>query len=118
MHNIENRITLLLLKIGIPPHLTGYKALQKAIRIAYNDEKILYGKVTKELYPMISNELGSDVTAAQVERVIRHAIEITFKRRIPVMFENCVDPLSGKMTNSEFISRCTEFLRTEDILGE
>lgn len=110
----ERRITVLLQDIGIPPHLGGYKALQKAIRLAYDDKTAYHGRIVKGLYPAVAEETGDGYTASQIERNIRNAIEATFNRKLPAAFESYINPLSGKVANSEFIAWCVERLKTED----
>lgn len=104
--NIKEEVTNVLMELGIPANLKGFRCLTTAITLAYHDPKVLEGGITKVMYPTVAEEIGT--TPSRVERAIRHAIEVAWVRgdfdtqhRI---FKNSVSPEKGKPANHEFIS--------------
>lgn len=67
----EREITELIIKLGIPANMKGYRYLKKALMLALDNEALLES-VTKRLYPEVAKECS--VTSAQVERSIRNAV--------------------------------------------
>lgn len=67
----EREITELIIKLGIPANMKGYRYLKKALMLALDNEALL-DSVTKRLYPEVARECS--VTSAQVERSIRNAV--------------------------------------------
>ncbi len=109
---VQEKIEKLLLSLGIPPSLKGFRASVCAIELILNDRSAL-DQITKRLYPEVAKRLGS--TANRVERAIRHAVEVMFDHRD---YKNITDTLglevnvhTGKYTNSEFLSLCALKLR-------
>ncbi len=78
--SIDARITEILHKIGVPPHIKGFQYIREAILMVYEDANCL-SKVTKIIYPGIAEKF--DTTASRVERAIRNAIEIAVNRGNP-----------------------------------
>lgn len=70
-------ITRLLLAVGVPAQLNGYQYLREAIFMTLQSVEYI-SSVTKRLYPSLADQFG--VTAASVERAIRHAIETSWAR--------------------------------------
>ena len=109
--NIETRLEFLLPFLGIPTNIQGYEYIKYAIILVCNDEKKLK-KVTTGLYNDIGKKFNSN--ASRVERSMRHAIDICFSRMDLKMakwlFGYSVDPVKGKCTNTEFISRISRLL--------
>ena len=105
------QIRALLLKIGVPPHVRGFRYLTEAVRLAATDPDCI-NHMTHLLYPSIANKLG--VPASGVERGIRHAVKLAWARQKP----GTLDELLGrnvisayeKPTNSELIASLAEFL--------
>jgi len=91
-------------RLGIPPHYKGYRYLLVGIWLAALHPEWL-NAVVRHLYPAIAQYCG--VSAAQVERAMRYAIEAAWEkgdvaelyRLFPYVAEN-----KGKPTNSQFIS--------------
>ena len=98
---IRREITRLLLAVGVPAQLNGYQYLREAIFM------------TLQSVEYISDQFG--VTAASVERAIRHAIETSWARgsveMIDCIFGYTVDDCKGKPTNSEFIAMLADHIR-------
>lgn len=91
--------------IGMPPHYKGYRYLLEAVLLVSQDKVWLDG-VTKDLYPHVGRRFGTSAT--QVERAIRHAIEITWEKgnlaELERLFPYLVDAEKGKPTNSSFMA--------------
>lgn len=95
----------LLVRVGMPPHLKGYRCTKEALRLLQeNPDYIDY--LTKGLYPAVGEKLGT--TGSRVERALRHGVETVFDRISPEleeeMFGNSVSGMKGKPTNGEFLA--------------
>ncbi|MBE7020189.1 MAG: sporulation transcription factor Spo0A [Ruminococcaceae bacterium] len=112
---IENKVTEVIHKIGIPAHIKGYKYLRTAIIKSILDEDII-NSVTKELYPSVAKAYHT--TPPRVERAIRHAIEVAWTRgeaeTINKIFGYTIQSNKGKPTNSEFIAMIADRLRLQN----
>ena len=82
--NLEVDVTNLLLEIGIPAHIKGYQYIREGIMFAFYDKNMLHF-ITKCLYPAIAKKYNT--TSSSVERTIRHAIEVAFRRGNKEMLE-------------------------------
>lgn len=104
-------ISEVLSSFGMPAHLLGYKYLRAAIQLAVKNPELL-SSITKVIYPTVAEEFGT--TASNVERSIRHAIEVAWDRgdmdKLHKHFGYSVDPERGRPTNAEFISRIADDL--------
>ncbi|MCI8271483.1 MAG: sporulation protein [Erysipelotrichaceae bacterium] len=102
----------ILFKIGMPPHLDGYRYLKVAIPMVCGDETYLK-RMTTGLYPEIAEMF--DTEWWNVERSIRAAIEIVFNKgnsaELYEMFGNTIDAKKSKPTNSQFIATIVEYLK-------
>ncbi len=109
---LENYVTRLIHKVGIPAHIKGYQYLRCAIMMTYEDNELI-NSVTKELYPSIARKYNT--TSSRVERAIRHAIELAWDRGdcdvLDDMFGYTVQKSKGKPTNSEFIALISDYMR-------
>ena len=98
----ENRMETAMRALGFRDNLCGTEMLRIAIR-EYEPGMV----ITKELYPMIANRVGS--TPSRVERAMRHAIETAWLRcdlkTADRYFGNTIDPRRCKPVNSHFIAR-------------
>lgn len=112
--NLEIMVSIIIREIGIPPHLLGNLYIRESIILAIKDYSILK-KITTKLYPEIAQEYNT--TPSNVERAIRHGIEVAWGRGNETLIENIfgytVSPLKGKPTNSEFIAGITDKLIDE-----
>lgn len=100
--SIRIRTTKLLNSFGMPKNILGYGYLRTAIEMAYEDG---YTSLTNQLYPSVAEVYKT--TATRVERAIRNAIEITWKRGdiniLDKYFGYSISKEKGKATNGEFI---------------
>lgn len=112
---IENKVTGIIHKVGVPAHIKGYQYLRRAIIKAIMDKDII-NSVTKELYPQVAKDF--DTTSPRVERAIRHAIEVAWNRgdeeTIQSIFGYTIQSNKGKPTNSEFIAMISDRLRLQN----
>ena len=112
--NLEIDVTNLLLEIGIPAHIKGYQYIREGIMLSFYDKNMLH-YITKCLYPTIAKKYKT--TSSSVERTIRHAIEVAFRRGnrqvLEEIFSNTIWSKKTKPTNSEFIALLTDKLRLE-----
>lgn len=109
--NLEIDVTNLLLEIGIPAHIKGYQYIREGIMLSFYDKNMLH-YITKCLYPTIAKKYKT--TSSSVERTIRHAIEVAFRRGnrqvLEEIFSNTICSKKTKPTNSEFIALLTDKL--------
>lgn len=112
--NLEIDVTNLLLEIGIPAHIKGYQYIREGIMLSFYDKNMLH-YITKCLYPTIAKKYKT--TSSSVERTIRHAIEVAFRRGnrqvLEEIFSNTICSKKTKPTNSEFTALLTDKLRLE-----
>ena len=84
------------------------------IVIDESHDKNMLHFITKCLYPAIAKKYNT--TSSSVERTIRHAIEVAFRRGNREMLEEIfitINSKKSKPTNSEFIALLTDKLRLE-----
>ena len=109
--NEEKEITKILMELGTPCHLAGYDLIRQAVVIMLSNEKI---KQT-DIYRQLAENVGK--TQSQVERNIRHAIEVAWSRgkmdTIDELFGYTINNGKGKPTNSEFIALIADRIRLE-----
>ena len=108
----EREISAFMLELGIPAHLRGYYYLREAVLLAVSDMELV-GSVTKLLYPVI---------ARRVERAIRNAVEVSWERGNPEVFEDLFgfsrETGAPRPTNSEYIARIADKIRMDATTGE
>ncbi len=106
-----------LTELGIPSNLLGYEALTIAIELTIKDPSYMYKGITKRLYPEIAKRIPYDVTASNVERTMRHAIETMHDHTDPEIvykyFGNVMSTSKGKLTNGQFIAQVATKLRDQ-----
>lgn len=83
---IEQMISHMMLDMGVPAHLKGYRYVRTAVLMAEEDMKVV-GSVTKLLYPEIAKQYNT--TDGKVERAIRNAIEISCREAIRRLLKDC-----------------------------
>lgn len=111
---MERYVSGFMLELGIPAHLRGYYYLRRAVLLSAADMELV-GSVTKLLYPVIAKEYKT--TLQRVERAIRNAIEVSWERGNPDVFEDLFgfSRLTGsaRPTNSEYIARIADKVRMD-----
>ena len=110
--DLERLVTAMLMQIGVPAHLSGYKFIRTAL-IAVIDRPELFSSLTRVLYPEIASQFGT--TASCVERAIRHAISLTWDRGGSENYRRLLgrqaSTIGDKPTNSEFLAQVSEGIR-------
>ena len=109
----EREISAFMLELGIPAHLRGYYYLREAVLLAVSDMELV-GSVTKLLYPVIARRYKT--TLQRVERAIRNAVEVSWERGNPEVFEDLFG--FSRPTNSEYIARIADKIRMDATTGE
>ena len=108
----ERRISVLMLGLGIPAHVKGYRFLEEAVLSAIV-EPIQPGRLMHDLYPRIAAKYHT--TAVCVERSIRNAIQIAWIRGRPEessrLLRRSVSADYERPTNSELIAQIAEHVR-------
>ncbi len=111
---LERYVTDILHSMGVPANIKGYRYLRDAIIISVYDVGVLT-TITKSLYPLIAER--NNATVVQVERAIRHAIEVSWFRgeysTIYAFFGYTVENKKGRPTNSEFIALVADKIRID-----
>lgn len=114
MVNQERYVTDIMLELGVPAHLRGYRYLREAIIMSIDDMELV-GSVTKLLYPEVAKRFH--VTDQKVERGIRNAIEVSWDRGNRETFKDifgyCADEGRIRPTNSEYIARLADKVRLD-----
>ena len=112
--SLERYVSKMMLELGIPAHLRGYYYLREAVLLSVEDMELV-GSVTKLLYPVIAHR--NKTTSQRVERAIRNAIEVSWERGNPAMFEDLFGfsrmTRSPRPTNSEYIARIADTVRMD-----
>lgn len=109
----EKRISDVLIKLGVPANIRGYRFIREAIIIILDNPDALHA-VTKSIYPVISQK--NSTTPSRVERAIRHAIEVSSARASSELYMKLFIPITRsngktKPTNSEFLATVAEYYR-------
>lgn len=115
---MERNVSKLMLELGIPAHLRGYYYLREAVLLSAEDMELV-SSVTKLLYPVIARSYKT--TSQRVERAIRNAIEVSWERGNPAVFEDLFGfsraTKSPRPTNSEYIARIADKVRLDEREG-
>lgn len=107
----ENKVKVLLMKVGVDPSVKGFDYLVEAIKMCYEDKNVLQF-VTTKLYPHIAGMF--DTTPSRVERAMRHATAMIDENNprgfdvLPFVFTTRTIP------NSRFIGVCVEYLKIHE----
>lgn len=111
---IVERITQLMIELGMSANLLGFNYIREAIRLSVIDIGIL-NAITKRLYPDIAKQFKT--TPSRVERAIRHSIEVAWSKgnlkTVNSIFGYTIAANKGKPTNSEFIAMISDKIRLE-----
>lgn len=102
----------LLLKVGVPVNIMGYRYLDKAIDLMMGNDSYMNSKMMI-LYDHIAEEYG--VKAGNVEHCIRTAIESAFDNGntdlLYQLFGNTIKAHKAKPTNAQFIITLAQYLK-------
>lgn len=110
--DVDDVIAGLLKDCGLPTHLSGYRYMEYALRLTFENPKYL-DSLTTRLYPRVADEF--DTYGGNVDRNIRTAINRMFLEGdyevLDKLFGNMISVNSGKITAGEFITACTFEIR-------
>ena len=105
-------VASLLLSLGMPAHLNGYRFIYQAV-LAVLDRPDMLSNITCTLYPAVARQFST--TASRVERSIRHAIYVTWTQSGPEIFSKAFESraftYADKPTNCEMIALLSERVR-------
>lgn len=106
----EKQMAEILMSIGIPAHIKGYRYILDALEIIKKDPLAMDKGITKYIYPEIAGR-HTDATPSRVERAIRFAIETAFDKESLGWMR--VFKYSGldRPTNMEFLATLAEVVR-------
>ena len=114
--NIDERLSSIFIRAGIPPHIKGYQFLREAVKLAvmYPD---MINAITKKLYPSVAELFNT--SSSKVERAIRHAIEVAWNRgkieNINAIFGIKIYNKGEKPTNGELIALVADKIMIESL---
>lgn len=107
----EHYLTALLLSMGMPAHLDGYRYLKRAVLLAMNSPSPV---ASETLYQQVA--VCFNASPSRVERSIRHAIQLMWQRSasVPLTLPVSSAPtLTERPTNRELIALLSEALRLQ-----
>ena len=120
-HDLENyteeeklqiAVTILIQTCGMPANLRGYRFTRSALVLTVQNPE-LAESITKLLYPEIAKNYSVGIVG--VERAIRHAIEVVWKRggynALNSYFGCSIWQEDKRPTNHEFIATIADQLR-------
>ena len=114
--SIDERLSTIFIKAGIPPHIKGYLFLREAVKIAVAYPEMI-NSITKRLYPTIAQM--HQTSASKVERAIRHAIEVAWNRgkidNLNAIFGIKIYNKGEKPTNGELIALVADKMMIESM---
>lgn len=108
---MNEKLTRLLYSLGLSANYTGFYCIISAVEIAGREPQSLT-MVTKWLYPQIAKQRGTNWKA--VERNIRSAIDIIWKRNPLALQRLSCYHMDAKPTTAQFISLLIFYLQFND----
>lgn len=106
----EQKISRILLGLGIPAHVKGYRFLEEAVITAMKESE---WRLMRDVYALVAQKYHT--TAVCVERSIRSAIQIAWVRGRPGegarLLGRSVSISYERPTNSELIALMAEHMR-------
>ena len=101
----------ILRRLYITGKLKGFRYLTAAlVEVVREEDTLRY--MTKELYPQLAKRFGT--TASCIERCIRNAIEVSWRRGGGKVFcELCGVQLEERPTNSEFLDYLAAYVKKQ-----
>lgn len=108
---MNEKLTRLLYSLGLSANYIGFYRIVSAVKIASCDPQSLT-MVTKCLYPQIARQHGTNWKA--VERNIRSAIDIIWKRNPLGLQQLSSCRMDTKPANAQFISLLVFYLQFDE----
>lgn len=113
----KKQIHEVLLAIGMPPNLSGYRYTGYSMELIRENPDYLF-HITKGLYIDVAKRYHS--TPACVERSIRHAITTTWTNGDnefrDYLFKNCIGASKSTPSNSLFLSRLYAYFSAQEFV--
>ena len=113
----KKQIHEVLLAIGMPPNLSGYRYTGYSMELIRENPDYLF-HITKGLYIDVAKRYHS--TPACVERSIRHAITTTWMNGDnefrDYLFKNCIGASKITPSNSLFLSRLYAYFSAQEFV--
>ncbi len=110
--SIEAQVSDALIRMGIPANIKGYRFIRQAVILLVENPEFI-NRALKTLYPSVAENFGT--TSGRVQRGIRHAIEVAWKRGnskyIVFFFQLQEKGIGKKFSNTEFLERMAETFR-------
>jgi len=108
----ERRLSVLMMRIGLPGHMMGTVILRNAVLMAMEEPHLVYN-LMHELYPRLASHFGT--TAAGIERDLRSMISVAWERGVFQAAEKVLGPAVSltRPTSGELIALLSERLRME-----
>ena len=114
LKNIDERLSGIFIRAGIPPHIKGYQFLREAVKLSVAYPEMI-NSITKKLYPAVAEIF--ETTPSKVQRAIRHAIEVEWNRgkieNINAIFGIKIYSKGEKPTNGELIALVADKMMIE-----
>ena len=114
--SVDERLSNIFIRAGIPPHIKGYVFLREAVKLAITQPDMI-NCITKQLYPAIARM--HNTSSSKVERAIRHAIEVAWSRgkieNINAIFGIKIYNKGEKPTNGELIALVADKIMIESM---
>ena len=111
---IVQEVTNIIQNMGICANIKGYQYLREAIVLCYKDHEYI-DVLTKGLYPEVAKKYKT--TPSNVERGIRHAIEMAWKKRDKGVFKeyfSYTSMNSKRPSNGKFIANIVDSLHLQN----
>ena len=106
--SMNEKLSRLLYSLGLSANYMGFYCIASAVEIASCEPQALT-MVTKWLYPQIARQHGTNWKA--VERNIRSAIDIIWKRNPAGLQQLSACPMDSKPPAARFISLLVSYLQ-------
>ena len=107
---MQNKITKLLLKLGVPPETSGYLYTREAILITINTPNSAYRWC--DTYDKVAEKFATK--ASSVERCIRHAIKKTQENGTVEYAEMFYGNITKPPIVSRFLATVAEHIKIQD----
>lgn len=111
----HDKITNLMLQLGIPSNIKGFAYTRTAILYLIKVYDIHQFAITKDIYPEVAKI--HNTTVSRAERGMRYAVDVAWGRGNSSLQEEIfgysTNPNKGRPTNSEFLMRLADYLKSE-----
>lgn len=106
--SIKEKISGILLKLGLPQHLSGFEYLIEAVNLIYKNPSYCAG-FTSIVYPTLAEMYNSN--SSRVERAIRHIIQTHSVKT--EFYTSILGEMGDKTpTNKAFVIALAQYIRT------